>query len=446
MAKATGSTGGTENIKSKQLFIFLLTYVAYIGVYFTRKPFSVAKATLKDHQVHTESELGGIDTAFLFSYALAQFTAGTIEGAIGAKLGLTLCFVGTACCCFTFGSSESKELRSLGWTINGLFQALFFPFIMSVLSAWFPPSSRGRTFGLWTTCQQLGGFLTSAFGSYVLGSNNLTWNVLFTWSAYGAIVLAIVCFLILQEKPDKVKKPRLLNKHANRFDDKKKKNSKEELSNEKTKLSFCDVLFLKNMLNVGVAYFCIKLVRYIFLGWLPFYLVEVLEYKAADAVLLASIFDIAGAVGSISCGFISDKIFGGRSIIVLLPMCFLTGYFAAIYPHVASSGRYYNMIIMAGVGLCVAGPDSVLGGAACSEVCEKAKKPNAIATATGIANGMGSVGAIARGALPILIKERYGWDALFYFLGGLSIIGMLCIFPMALVAFDEWQNERKKED
>ena len=156
--KRNATTSTKEEAIIQINFIFLLTYVAYIMVYFTRKPFSVAKATLKDHQVHTESELGGIDTAFLFVYALSQFTAGTIERILGAKVGLTFCFLGTAICCFAFGSSDSKQLRSIGWTINGMFQALFFPFIMSVLSAWFPPSSRGRAFGLWTICQQVGGF------------------------------------------------------------------------------------------------------------------------------------------------------------------------------------------------------------------------------------------------------------------------------------------------
>ena len=66
--------------------------------------------------------------------------------------------------------------------------------------------------------------LTSAFGSYVLGSDNLTWNVLFTWSAYGAITLAMVIFPV-KKKPDKSQKPtRLINKYANRFDEKKNKN------------------------------------------------------------------------------------------------------------------------------------------------------------------------------------------------------------------------------
>ena len=180
---------------------------------------------------------------------------------------------------------------------------------------------------------------------------------------------------MLKAKPDKAdvqktrRSERLINKYANRFDD--KSNDKKKGSSPKAKLSFCNVLLLPNMLNVGGAYFCIKLVRYIFLGWLPFYLTEVLKYGAADAVLLASIFDVAGAVGSIACGFISDKIFGGRSIVVLIPMCFFTAYFATIYPHAASYGRYYNMAIMAGVGLCVAGPDSVLGGAACARYAIK---------------------------------------------------------------------------
>ena len=46
-------------------------------------------------------------------------------------------------------------------------------------------------------------FLTSAFGSYILASDDFTWNVLFTWSAYGALALATICLLVLKAKPDK---------------------------------------------------------------------------------------------------------------------------------------------------------------------------------------------------------------------------------------------------
>ena len=198
------------------------------------------------------------------------------------------------------------------------------------------------------------------------------------------------------------------------------------------------------MLNVGGAYFCIKLVRYIFLGWLPFYLTEVLKYGAADAVLLASIFDVAGAVGSIACGFISDKIFGGRSIVVLIPMCFFTAYFATIYPHAASYGRYYNMAIMAGVGLCSRARfgtwrSRVCGGMRSSKETRCRNKCNGYSQWNGLCR---------------CHRQRYAADPhqravwlghALLLLRGLSLTGMLCICPMALHAFEEWRISDKKE-
>ncbi|KAK3233542.1 hypothetical protein CYMTET_56170 [Cymbomonas tetramitiformis] len=424
------------SISSRQVFIFLLTYGAYVVVYFTRKPFSVAKSTLKTEGVHTEAELGAIDTAFLVAYAVGQFGAGTADSIFGARIGLSLCFVGTGVCALIFGSDVTKEVRSVTWMVNGLFQALFFPFIMNVLNQWFPPSTRGRAFGLWTTCQQVGGFATSAFGAYVLGHPELTWHYVFIWPAFLAFALSFVCLTLLQTSPDT----------ATSLADSPAKDFAPQNSSSPTILSFFQVLCLENMLNVGGGYFCIKLVRYIFLGWLPFYLTSVLEYSAAEAVLLSTAFDIAGAVGSIACGFVSDKVFGGRSLMAVAPMCLLCGIFAAAYPLVASYGKVYNMATMGLVGLMVAGPDSVLGGAACAQVCDRAGHPSATTSATGIANGMGSVGAIASGMLPIIVKERYGWNVLFYFLGALCACGALCVLPMALTGYREMRQEASDKE
>jgi len=274
-----------------QMFVFVLLYIAYIGVYFTRKPFSVAKSTLKNEAAHTESELGMIDTAFLFAYAVGQFSSGSIAGLVGTKMGLVLAFLGTGVCSCVFGSSESPQIRAAFWLANGVFQALFFPLIMDVLMAWFPPSARGRVFGLWTTSQQLGGFVTSAFGAYVLSQSTMSWRDIFVLPAYLSFLFALLCLTVLQTSP------------AEQESSKESQGTK----GKPQSLSFVEVIFLPHLLNVGAAYFCLKLVRYTFLGWLPFYLTEVLQYSAADSVLMSTAFDLAGTAGSVACGFISDK-------------------------------------------------------------------------------------------------------------------------------------------
>ena len=429
---AAASASATAPLSRGQVAAFLLTYVAYIGVYFTRKPFTNSKATLKATFVHTESELGGIDTGFLISYAIGQFTAGTVESYLGAKYGMAACFIGSGCACLLFGTTGSKDLRWAAWVANGVFQALFYPFSMSVLSAWFPPATRGRALGMWGTSPQVAGTLSSLFGAYVLQSEALTWHHLFIFPAYTAFALSAVCVLFLAPTPG-------AGSVASADASKSASSSK----GTKRKQSFTEVLLMKNVLNVGGAYFCIKLVRYIFLNWLGFYLQEVLQYSAAEAVLYATMLDLAGALGSIGSGFVADKVFGGKSILAILPMCVVCSCAAFIYPEVASYGKTYNVVVMAVIGIMIAGPDCVLGSSACAEVCEKNNRPLDITTATGIVNGMGSVGAIASGYLPILVKKMYGWNALFHMLSGLGLIGTVFILGMAKESYTEL-GERAK--
>ncbi|CAK4077909.1 unnamed protein product [Aphanomyces euteiches] len=386
--------------------IFIFTYAAYIAVYFTRKPFSVTKSTLKTENVHTESELGMIDTGFLVAYAVGQFMSGPVASVLGSKLGLSFAFIGTGVCSWVFGTSPSREVRATAWLVNGLFQAFFFPFIMDVLRAWFPPSTRGQVLGVWTTCQQLGGFATSAFGGYVLSTS--TWHDAFVWPAFLAFGFAGLCFTLLQASPS----------------------SGQTTVKTASTASSSRLWEVPHLLLVGSAYFCIKLVRYTFLGWLPFYLTSVLHYSAAESVLLSTAFDLAGTLGSVLCGYASDAWCGGRSARIVAPMCALCGVATLVYPHVAAVGSTPNIAIMAAVGLFVAGPDSMLGGAACAEICERAGVPSASTSATGIVNGMGSLGAIASGMLPILIKEQFGWNVLFYAMGGLAIVGGAVLLPM----------------
>ncbi|OQR92185.1 MFS family transporter: glycerol-3-phosphate [Achlya hypogyna] len=395
--------------------VFALTYAAYIAVYFTRKPLSVTKATLTAEHAHSEAQLGLIDTAFLVSYAAGQFASGVVASMVGTRHGLALAFVGTGLCSYVFGSSASPDVRAAVWAANGLFQALFFPLIVDVLRAWFPPSTRGQVMGIWTTCQQVGGFATSAFGAYVLSTPGLTWRDAFTGPSFLAFTFALVVLVLLPTAPDSL--PKIASSDG-------------PLPASPPSMPFAAVLRVPHLPLLSAAYFCIKLVRYTYLGWLPFYLTNELGYAAAESVLMSTAFDVAGTVGSVVCGFASDKLCAGRSAKVVAPMCLLCGLCTLIYPHVAPTSQAANLVAMALIGLFVAGPDSMLGGAACAEVCDRANAPTASAMATGITNGMGSLGAIASGMLPILIKEQFGWTILFYTMGGLAVLGSFMLLPM----------------
>ena len=57
---------------------------------------------------------------------------------------------------------------------------------------------------------------------------------------------------------------------------------------------------------------------------------------------------------------------------VTLAMCVCAGLACLAYMPVSASGISANALMMFVVGLMIAGPDSVLGGVGCADVCDAA--------------------------------------------------------------------------
>lgn len=84
--------------------------------------------------------------------------------------------------------------------------------------------------------------------------------------------------------------------------------------------------------------------------------------------------------------------------------------------------------------MMIAGPDSVLGGVACTDVCEAAGVGSSVlTTASGIVNGVGSVGAILQGTVVLFVTETYGWTALFHVLAVLCAAAVIFLVPLLRV-------------
>ena len=216
--------------------------------------------------------------------------------------------------------------------------------------------------------------------------------------------------------------------------------------NAATTISYMEVARLPYLFNVGMAYFCIKLVRYTMLIWSISYLKEVHHYNTTDAANMSTLFDIGGAFGAVACAMIAKRFFNGNRIHAVFVLCIVSGICTGTYGIVASFGSITNMMMLFVAGFMIAGPDSVLGGAACSDVCERAGYDTSVlTTASGIANGMGSLGAILAGAGPVWIKSQYGWNGLFVVAGGLAMLGALFLLPLVREMMKDGDTEVVKK-
>jgi len=84
------------------------------------------------------------------------------------------------------------------------------------------------------------------------------------------------------------------------------------------------------------------------------------------------------------------------------------------------------------VGGLLFGPDALLSGAAAQDVGTAA----AAATATGLVNGIGSLGGMLEGVSLPLVSAHFGWQAMFPLLAGLAVCAALVLLPTARRSHD----------
>jgi sugar phosphate permease len=77
-------------------------------------------------------------------------------------------------------------------------------------------------------------------------------------------------------------------------------------------------------------------------------------------------------------------------------------------------------------GIFSFGPDTLLSGAGAQDIGE----PRAAATASGLVDGIGHMGAIFSPYVVVYVSEHYGWNRLFFLLAGAAILAAGALIPM----------------
>jgi OPA family sugar phosphate sensor protein UhpC-like MFS transporter len=174
------------------------------------------------------------------------------------------------------------------------------------------------------------------------------------------------------------------------------------------------------VLTLGVSYFCIKFVRYTFIFWFGIYLVEHFGLSGVDAGYFQVPFPLAGILGSLAGGALSDRIFGARRAPVATLM--LVGLTLSLLALLIIPGNVWIIALMyAACGFFLFGPDMLISGTSAMDFGDE----DAAGTVTGIVNGMGSVGGAIQGLVVGLVSQHYGWPAVFAVLVGMGLVASL---------------------
>lgn len=406
--------------------VFFITWLAYVGFYLTRKSFGVAKVgILADENVTvTKADMGWIDFVYLICYAAGQFMWGPLSDRFGSKKIVLGGFFFSIIMGVFMGLSSYTWMFIGLYAVQGLCQSTGWAPLTRSIGQWFSRNERGTVMGFWCTNYALGGVIASAIAGFA--GEHYGWR----YSLYvPAGVLGIVFLLFMwlhKEKPEDVGLPSIEDYHGV-VEDVLSEDDVDELDGLNAFGIFKHVVSNRMVQIMGLVYFLLKPTRYAIVFWGPVYVSEKLqEAGMLKAGLVSAAFELGGPISIILGGYLSDKLFDSKR----MPMCviclFLLSGVLFSFDYFTNSGSISVMIgMLFAIGFFLYVPDSLISGTAAIDFGSK----KGAATAAGFINGAGSIGAILGGSLPGYVSEKYGWDVLFYCLGGAIFLAGLILIP-----------------
>jgi OPA family sugar phosphate sensor protein UhpC-like MFS transporter len=407
-----------------RLRIFGITWLAYAGFYLTRASFAVAKiGILEDPNVSLTTEnMGVIDGVYLTAYAVGQFVWGMLGDKVGTRKIVLLGLSGSIIAGFAMGVSSIMLAFGVFALLQGLSQSTGWAPLAKNITNWFSLRERGVVMGWWATNYTIGGLIGAPFAG-LMAVYFGGWRFAFFIPAIVLAVITILFFLLQKNRPQDMDLPPIEEYHKEEPVSEEVPN--DEIVSEPEEGSWKSIIeVIKNpmVLRLGAVYFFIKPTRYAILFWGPLYVSESLGTGMAESAFVNAAFFLAGPFSVLAAGYASDKIFQSRrmpycviSMFALAILLFFFNDLASVQSSLVSAGLLFF------VGFLIYGPDSLVSATAAVDFGTR----KGASTASGVINGMGSIGAIAGGTIPGFFKDSWGWDGVFMFLSASVLIASL---------------------
>jgi OPA family glycerol-3-phosphate transporter-like MFS transporter/OPA family sugar phosphate sensor protein UhpC-like MFS transporter len=136
---------------------------------------------------------------------------------------------------------------------------------------------------------------------------------------------------------------------------------------------------------------------------------------------MVATFEVAGVVGMLFSGWLTDRVFGGRGArTCLFSMVGTIGAMLLLWKFPGQSALAYTVILCM-AGFFIYGPQALVGIAVANLATKRAA-----ATAVGLTGIFGYASTVLSGWGLGLLVHRYGWDRGFMAMLVVAVIGTLC--------------------
>jgi OPA family glycerol-3-phosphate transporter-like MFS transporter len=195
---APASAGRFRKLQWRMLFVTMFCYLFY---YTGRQTFGFAIPGIQAELGVSKATLGAISGALLWTYAIGQAVNGNLTDKFGGRKLMSLGAVLSTILnwCTSFGTGP-KSL-AMTWAANGYAQAMGWPAGGRVLSNWWGPAERGKTFGYYTFAAGMASVLAYVTSTLVVDTFGLNWRWIFRVPVLLMLVGGVVFYLVARDRP-----------------------------------------------------------------------------------------------------------------------------------------------------------------------------------------------------------------------------------------------------
>jgi len=364
-------------IKNLRWWVIALVALATVINYIDRQALSVlwpfmGSEIYPDYNAEQlKNVLGIVSTVFLFSYAIGQALFGKIFDWIGTRLGFVLSIavwsIATALHAFAQGILTFSAFRAL----LGVSEAGNWPGAAKANAEWFPSNERALAQGIFNSGAAIGGIISVPLIAYL--AIFLNWKIIFVLIGLLGLLWLIPWLFLVKAPP---KEHPWITEEEREYILSGQKNQDIDSDGEHDQgyvPSYGEMVSRKESWGVIIASAAIDPIWWLFIVWIPTYLVEVYNIDVKGLVIIGWVPYVGAMFGAWFGGFLAlNRINAGwsvnktrKSVIVLGCLIMLGSFYMLLNPGSANNAVVIMAVILFGfqtsIGSIQTLPSDLLG-------------------------------------------------------------------------------------